>query len=526
MNPKVILPTVLIVLALLVNTSQVRSQFYLDVTVKTDETSYTKRELVNIQGNVTFEGELVQDGLIGIQIENPLRSIILRTLPLTTNLSDTFTTKVTSLFLCDAYGQEIDPSMERSNYIWFNMTVKNEGFSSQLACVSITILDNALIPLDLDMASFTIPSGKSNTFMPRMYIPNWATIGTAFVYANVYNSYPKDGGRPICPEEISYFNIIESIYAGEPSNNTSPDPPAQNGIYETGFRLPPDMLPGAYEVTASAWCRGYTGSSSTSFNVYYVPSPPWSSFVAKPPTVCPGYPITFDASSSSPEGYNDSITSYFWTFGDTTNTTGKVVTHGYANVGNYSVTLNVTDNEGFWNTTSRIVKIAMIRNIAVTDLQSSEEVYNDWLAPVTVTVKNKGATFETFNVTLYSNSSFIETKQVTNLGPLQCTDLTFTWNTTGLILCANYTLEATADTLENETDTTDNTLECGPIWVKMLGDIDGNRKIDIFDVVKVAIAYKSEEGDPNWDFTLDLKRDGIIDIFDVVVVCAKYNTSY
>lgn len=435
MNPKSISFTVLLLLALLTNTSQVNSQFSLYVTVQTDKTAYAAGELANITGNVTFEGELVQDGLIGIQIENayPHKTIVLRTLPLTTNLSGDFYIKITSFFPCNEIGQEIDPITKRNSHIWFTMTVENDGFTNKAAHVSITIVDSELVPLETDRANFTVVPGIPNEFRPRMYIPDWATVGTAFVYANVYNSWPKDGGRPLCPEKISCLNIIESAYSADPSKNMSPNQPAQNGTYETVFRLPPDMTQGG-QITASAWSRGYTGSSSTSFGT--------------------------------------------------------------------------------------------IHNIAVMNIQCPTEVYNDWLAPVTVTMQNKGTSSETFTVTLYSNSSFIETKQVTNLGPRQNIDLTFTWNTTGSTLCANYTLQAIADTVENETDTTDNTLECGPIWIKMLGDVDGDREIDIFDVVKVTYIYKSKEGDSNWNLMADLKRDGTINIYDVVIVCIKYNTSY
>jgi len=528
MNAKSTLLIVLILFALLVNVSQVRSQFHLDVKVRTDKGSYIKRQLVNVTGNVTYQGELVDNGLIGIQVENPLTTTILRALPLNPTQSFPFSIKITSLLPVDDYGV-FKPSTERGKYMWFNMTVKNKGLSPKPVLVSITVLDSGLIPLDIDTASFTIQPGQTNAFMPRMYIPNWATLGTAYIHASVYNEWPDLLGYPLCPEKTSYFSIIESIYYDEPPNATSPTQHNENGTYEMNFRLPPDMIPGTYQVSASAWSPstgGFTGFSSKGFEANYVPSPPWPSFVIKPPMAPPNYTITFDASSSSAEGYNDTITGYFWTFGDGKNKTGKVVTHSYTHVGNYTVALNVTDLEGFWNTTSREIAIMMIHDVAIIDIESLERIYNDWSVSVKVTIKNEGTYHETFNVELYANSTIIQTKQVSNLGPVQTQTLTFTWNTTDLTLLANYTLQAIAEILENETDTSDNSLDFGPVFVTMIGDIMFNRKIDLYDAVALLKIYGVKEGNLNWDIMMDLVRDGAINLYDAVKLLTKYGITY
>jgi hypothetical protein len=266
MNVKPILLVVLILFAFSVNISQVESQQSLDVTVQADRTQYM--ELVSIAGNVTYQGELVQNGLIGIQVENhPLdtsqvTTIVIRTLPLNSNQSFPFSIEIVCLLPVDENGDP-KPSANRGNYIWFNMTVKNKGLSTREVYLCITILDRRLIPLGVEMAILMMPGGATNTFMPRVYIPRWATVGTAYICANVYDSWPKDRGHPLCPEKVSNFNI-------EQPSSTSPNQPAQNGTYETYFRLRPDMAWGTCRVYALARSGGYTGFSTANFE-YWLP---------------------------------------------------------------------------------------------------------------------------------------------------------------------------------------------------------------------------------------------------------------
>jgi len=73
---------------------------------------------------------------------------------------------------------------------------------------------------------------------------------------------------------------------------------------------------------------------------------PTAAFVYSPnhPTV--DQTITFDATASYDiKGY---ITTYTWFFGDGTNQTGSspIVTHAYTALGNFTVWLYVTDNDG------------------------------------------------------------------------------------------------------------------------------------------------------------------------------------
>ena len=498
----------------------------LNISVKTDKNSYILRENVEISGNATYNGEPTDGGLVGIQVVNPLgTTVTIRTIPLGEDLSEFWPLQIVDFTPCDDTGNPKQKFL-REEWAYFKATIHNPGVTDRTTIITITVYDNSSIPLAVMATQVTVLAGCNVTFIPALRIQNWATRGTGIAYANVYSNWPKNGGRPYYPEEATTFAILDSEY-DELTPSQPPQPLIQNGTYNTKFKLSPEPEPGEYTVSASAWYKGHQASASTTFQVTDVPATPWPYFVVKPPIVGPGYEVTFDATGSSAEGYNDTITSYAWDFGDNQTYTGtsRTVTHTYTSVGNYTVTLNVTDSEGLWNTTTRTAIIIIRHNVAVTNLQSLTDIYNDWLVQVSVEVKNKGTINETFNVTIYANSTFIATKEIT-LEPLSTTTVTYTWNTTGLTPGENYTLIAAADILINETDTTDNTLQYGPIFVRLLGDVRLDRTINILDVVAVTGVYGAQKGDPDWDLMKDLQLDGKIDILDVVKVTSRYAETY
>lgn len=56
----------------------------------------------------------------------------------------------------------------------------------------------------------------------------------------------------------------------------------------------------------------------------------------------------------------------------------------------------------------------------------------------------------------------------------------------------------------------------------LLGDLNSDGTVDIFDVVTTAKAFGSEPGDPDWNQVADLNNDGVVDIFDVVLLAQNF----
>jgi hypothetical protein len=138
---------------------------------------------------------------------------------------------------------------------------------------------------------------------------------------------------------------------------------------------------------------------------------------------------------------------------------------------------------------------------------------------IRVKVRNWGIYAEIFNVTLSANATFIGSQMVTLDGG-GYTVLTLPWNTSALER-GTYVMNACASTIPGEIDTADNTFDhC--ILLTIAGDVDGDRDVDIFDIVRMAGTYGVEAPDARYDPNCDIDGDGDIDIFDIVGAANHY----
>jgi hypothetical protein len=178
----------------------------------------------------------------------------------------------------------------------------------------------------------------------------------------------------------------------------------------------------------------------------------------------------------------------------------------------------------FTYTTDRAITEAY--DIATTNTSTLKAVVGQgYLTNIIVTVTNQGLFTETFNVTVYANTTSIASQDVT-LSSRSSTTITFTWNTSGFVK-GNYTISAYAWPIQGETDTADNTLADGWIIVSMVGDITGpdgwpDGKCDMRDVRAVAKLFGINYPDPRYDPNCDINDDLKIDMKDVRAVAKQF----
>ena len=171
-------------------------------------------------------------------------------------------------------------------------------------------------------------------------------------------------------------------------------------------------------------------------------------------------------------------------------------------------------------TADGIVEVAGA-DVAVTNVNPLKTIVGQgYNMRINVTVANQGDYTETFNMTLYANTTAINQTEIT-LTSGTSTTITLTWNTTG-IAKGNYTISAYAWPVQGETDTADNTYINGLVLVTIPGDVDGDFDVDIYDVVKITGIYGSKKTDPEFNPNSDLDDDDEITIYDVVRCTSHY----
>ena len=158
-------------------------------------------------------------------------------------------------------------------------------------------------------------------------------------------------------------------------------------------------------------------------------------------------------------------------------------------------------------------------------------VFQEFALKVNVTISNEGDFPETANVKLWvQNSTHIFLADETNFAitPGSLPEITLEWDTTGFAK-GSYTLFATISIIYNEIDVYDNNLVDGTAIVSFPGDLTGSQgvpdgKVDIDDVVYVALRFGTYLGHPNWDPLADITDDDKVDIDDVVYVALRFGT--
>lgn len=164
-------------------------------------------------------------------------------------------------------------------------------------------------------------------------------------------------------------------------------------------------------------------------------------------------------------------------------------------------------------------------NIAVRHIELSKTVVGlgrDLSFNITVT--NQGNYTEVFDVEVYLFMTPIYSESVYLTGGNRTT-FNFTLSTLGLTR-GNYIIGAYAEPVSNETDVNDNMLADVWVFVTIVGDVNCDRIVDIFDIVSMAVIYGVRYPDPLFRSNCDLNENGQIDIFDIVLAAGNFGASW
>ena len=409
-------------------------------------------------------------------------------------------------------------------------TVYNKLLNEVSTTATATVFDANNIPIFAGWHKFSIPANSQQTVSWSIYIQEWAKPGKATAFINFYTEFPRNGGTPQTPENIFQFYITRNKQIQNPYAQSQTTTTTAQGFYKTTFKVPPDRytIPGEYSIHITAMTDPVTKTyATTSFTLNSYPCPPQASFTYYPLQVYQNMTVTLDASSSSAEGYNDTIIQYEWKINDPynpehivktgnfTNPPTATVNHKFPYPGTFTVELNVTDNEGLWSTTSKPIKV----------LPEYGPTANFTWTPTTPNV-NQTVTFDA------SQSKPGWSAKISDYAPIT----TYSWNfsdgtpietaSTPIISHTftrpgNYSVTLTITDSVGRTNSASQIVQVLNVTVKMY-DLNGDNKIDMKDVAIAARAFGSTPGSPNWNPVADINGDGKVDMKDIAPVARNF----
>lgn len=211
--------------------------------------------------------------------------------------------------------------------------------------------------------------------------------------------------------------------------------------------------------------------------------------------------------------------------GPVSGATGSAWTFTSLSAGFYTVYLEVNDSAEMQAKSDTVSVTVGIHDVAITSVVFSKTVVGQgYDLNMTVTAADLGSFPETFNITVYSNTTSVASANVTLSGG-NSTDITFTWNTAGVVY-GDYDISAYAWPVAGETNTTNNNFTGGGVTVTIPGDVDGDFKVDLGDLVGLAMAYGCKPGDARWNPNADIDGSGQADLADLIILAQHYNQQY
>jgi PKD repeat protein len=492
---------------------------YLGMTVMSDRNTYYLGQPVKILGNLTQFGEPVANGTVAVAVYDPYGNpVAFRTVKTGPAAPPMSLVDFLELTPCDQNGvAQSSFLLQQTPYV--RVTIHNYDAFARYVYTTITIFDaNGIVLGIVPVPTNTLSQGSSQSFfLQGQAIPTWAQPGNATIAASVFSDSPKNGGTPYAQEKTVNFELKRNpqiTYSTPPFAN----PQTPNGTFASSFRLSPISVPGNYQVDVSAQSTLANGTrqslltvqKTAGFSVLYAPTPPQAAFTYYPAASYVNMSITFDASASTAEGYNVTIANYQWDLGDGTskvNTYNPLTAHLYPLVNNYLVTLNVTDSQGLWSTTSKIITI----------LPPSGPLANFTWSPLSPRA-NQTTTFDATSTILGWNGT--DHPAIANyawtFGDSNTTSGNYPAITHKYTAGGNYTV------MLNVTDASG--FKGGVAYTvtvansTLIGDINGDGIVNILDAILLSNAFNTKPGDQYWNPKADLNGDGTVNILDAIIL--------
>ena len=320
--------------------------------------------------------------------------------------------------------------------VGLEITLRSIAKTLRNATISIVIEDELGFTVNFSLIKDFIvqPNEKLLYIYNKAMLPKGAHIGYAKVIVSAFTALVNEGGTPFCPS-------IETDFFVSPINPLTID---LHDVAVVAVLPSANPLEVGHGLTLATLVRN-EGTVAESFNV----STCFDGLLLETADV-------IDLPPYATMSFYYIVNSSALTVGDHT------ISGSIPPVPNEA---DLTDNY-FVDTvevTSKVVGV--IHDIAIIDIKlSSNSVFIGDTLGINVTVINYGNESETFDLSIYHNSSLIETRQVVELAPLARETLVFAWNTSS-VSPGFYRISADAP-LPGDPTPWDNSLVDGIVEVK------------------------------------------------------------
>jgi len=160
-------------------------------------------------------------------------------------------------------------------------------------------------------------------------------------------------------------------------------------------------------------------------------------------------------------------------------------------------------------------------NIVISEVTSPRNIVGQgYSSYIYVSVQNQGWNTETIDITIYANTTPTIQEQMT-LASRSSVNATLIWDSSSLSK-GNYTISAYAQPVSGETDTADNTYEDGWVLVSCVGDVNGDKKTSITDIVLVIGKFGTTPSSLGWNPNMDIDGNDKVTIGDIVITINNF----
>jgi len=245
-----------------------------EMPITTSSPTYDLGEEIVVIGNLTLNGELVTDGLVTVQVNDPSNeTILIRTLSTGTDPPKPWIIEILEFFACDQLGNP-KYSFKRGGNAGFKVTIKNNALSTYSVKIPIYVQYSDGIPFTF----FTIFEGTIEAQQTigivtwPVPIPSDAPLGETSAYANVLTDYPISNGYAYSPEKKATFQItLTSSTTNSMMHENLETQTTSTGMFNITFRTSPHggML-GNYTAYASSKYSYWLIKNQTTFKTVLI----------------------------------------------------------------------------------------------------------------------------------------------------------------------------------------------------------------------------------------------------------------